>query len=428
MKNNVVIMVALVVLVIIFSAGSSSAKIIADNALVEFTSGIIFDPGNQSKQPTVFTSGEKITIRVPHSRLTDCGGCTVSLKSDSSDVTFQNIIQKTYYIEAVMVISPNIALGRNVLTKIETEHKGRKNEVNASLRIISNTPPTADAVYPDTVPSFTSFPVDCSGSLSGTNINEGNDRVWRCKVKVLDESGKVVISSREKTAKPGEAILPISVKTGAAGVNRIVVEVEDTLGAVSVFNGYVNVGTVGTSFKNVPSVLINSTFTCVYSDCVINYYINDFGKSLSVECVDITNVDSSGSPSFKGSDQACVLNLTKPGVYKIKVVARFILVSNANGFIYSNKGEAIVQVFASQNISGAAVTKTATPYATVQPTSTYRQPAASITTSTPATLTTAIANNVDCTGQCGDEGKSSPGLGVLAAIFALVILARRIRK
>lgn len=242
--------------------GTVTAKIIAENAVVDFTSGITFDPANPDKQPEKFTPGERITASVSTSRLSDCGGCTISWSSDNPGVVFINQVSKSYSQEATMVINSDITLGKNVEIKVTTSHSGTTREVKKQIMIGSNTAPTAKPVFLKEVSSFSSFNVDCRDSLSGKDMNEAGDRVWRCKVTVLDEKGVQIDSPKEKTVKPGDnSKLIVSVKSGATPVNKVIVEIEDTMGAVSVYNGMINV-VEGPTGKDQPVITIKSYFNC----------------------------------------------------------------------------------------------------------------------------------------------------------------------
>lgn len=270
MNNKIVIAVVLALLALAFCAGISSAKVIAENALVDFTSGIVFDTP-RAGQPATFVAGERVSVKVSTSRLKDCGDCVVSWKSDSPDVIFQDIVQKPYSQEATMIISSNIVAGKNILVSVEAVHNGWTRSVNSSVRIVTNTPPLADVAHPKSGPSYSPFEVDCSNSKTGSGFNEAYDRIWRCRVTVIDEDGKIIPPSpRITTSKPGEIISPVRVKTGAKGVDKIVVEVEDTFGAVSIYNGLINVD-MGSTGKDFPVIYVSDKIPCHRGEtCIID--------------------------------------------------------------------------------------------------------------------------------------------------------------
>lgn len=270
-NKNVKVVLAAALIMTIFFAGNSSAKIIAENALVDFTSEIIFDPDNPDKQPAVFTSGEIVKVRVETSLLSDCGDCIIRWSSDSDYIFFQNIVSKSHYQEATMVISSNLPIGKNVLVSVTAKHNNWERKIAKEIRIISNTAPTVVPVFPKekNVPSFSYFDVDCRDSKSGKNTEEYGDRVWRCKVTVMDEAGKIIFSKQE-TAKPGEKIPLVRVKSGAVGINFVDVEIEDTLGSISIVREMINVG-LGSTNKDFPDIIIGASYNCRNnSECVFD--------------------------------------------------------------------------------------------------------------------------------------------------------------
>lgn len=120
------------------------------------------------------------------------------------------------------------------------------------------------------MPSFARFSVDCSSSKSGSGFNESGDRIWRCKVIVLNESSKMLIDTAEKTVKAGKIISPVQVNAGNVGVIRVIVEVEDTLGAINRSEGLAQV-VKGTTGRDVPIVYISDTITCYQGEeCVFD--------------------------------------------------------------------------------------------------------------------------------------------------------------
>jgi len=261
--------------------------------------------------------------------------------------------------------------------------------------------------------------------IEGSEVFGSSDNfIVNCEFTLVDEQGKVVDTDTTKTTF-GKVMPEAKLQAKNPGIHKIIAICNDSHGTVGTVTESVPIG-LGTSKRSMPYLIVNKTLNCYLGNCVVDFSgTNSFGKGLDVEYYDITAGDNRNVPANPCGDQVCKLNITKQGVYTIKLVARFILGSDSNGFIYSDKGEAIVQVFASQNISGTAVSKAATPVATAQPTAAYRQPTAPIVREVQAS-TTAIGS-VDCTGpRCG--GKSAPGVGILATIFALVVLVRRIKK
>ncbi len=254
-------MIIAAVLICYFLIGFSPVRAASDNCLPEFESGIIFDPDNPAKQPTVFTPGESIKVKIDIGRTSGCTGYEYGFKSDNPYIYFDNTEKKYGSIEAIMSIDPNIGMGKNPKITAILSHGIISIENETEIQIVSNTPPKAEATYPDNWPSFTSFTVDCSGSMSGNGFNESDDRVWRCKAVVMDENGEKVISDDEKKAAPGQKMPLLNLKTGAKEVNQIIVEVEDTLGVTSEIDGLIDIDK-GDTGRDVPIVRIDDLINC----------------------------------------------------------------------------------------------------------------------------------------------------------------------
>lgn len=440
MKKNISIaIIAIVVFGLMLLSGLPSAKAVADNCLPVFTSGIIIDPKNPDKQPTAVAPGESTEVKFTVDRLRGCTGYDISISSDNPGISFVNVVKtpnalQPTSLQATMKVDPNIDLGKNAVVTGTVSHSGWSNDITAELGVMTNTKPAVEPIYPDLVPSYSTFQVDVSSAKSGTGIDgkgvdEGGDRVWRAKVTVVAEDGKTVLSVKEKTAGVGETLPLISGKTGAIGFARIFVEIEDTFGAVYVYDGLVNIGTAGASSKDVPPIVINGVFTCVVNtDCELdasgtespNYNVTGFRFDEITGGIRRPLLNKLGGIC---STPVCITRFNRTGTKIIEVRAKIEGKEKfgTKQFLVDVVGQPIPEA---QMASSSVVAPRATENKTEPPVKTVKKASEPIASPQPGT--TGI--KPDCVGKrCGGE-KSIPGPEGILVIFAIVFLARIMKK
>jgi len=106
------LMLVLVILGLVVTGRLFTVAAYEDTCLPELESGIIFDPDNPAKQPTVFTPGESVKIKIRIGHTSGCTGYEYGFKSDNPYIYFDNTEKKYGSIEAIMSIDPNIAWER----------------------------------------------------------------------------------------------------------------------------------------------------------------------------------------------------------------------------------------------------------------------------------------------------------------------------
>lgn len=289
-----------------------------------------------------------------------------------------------------------------------------ENEIN--VFIVSKPPAPKIVLSYGSVKSLVQFEVGFENSEA---YGSSNNFIRNCSLILRDEQGSNIDTDEVKTVfqKP----MPVAkLKANKPGIHTISAVCSDSHGTTGRVIETIPVD-ISDSKRNTPFLIINKTINCKLGDCVADFSrTNDFGKELKVEYIDVTNANIRNPLAVKCGDEACRLNLTRPGVYKIKLVARFLLSSDANGFYYSDKSEETIQVYVSQQTQAQQAIVQATPAATIQAFYNQNQPAAPIS-ATPSTAT----SDDGCEGyRC----KSSPGAGGFALIAILVILARKIKK
>lgn len=304
---------------------------------------------------------------------------------------------------------------RGILTFADEPNGVRSEREETSIFIVDKPPAPKIELNYGSAESFKRFYVSFEDSKA---YGSRNNFIRNCSLVLKDEQGNIADVDEVKTVfqKP----MPVAkLKANKPGIHTISASCSDSHGTIGRVIETIPID-ISDSKRNTPFLIVNKTINCKLGDCVADFSrTNAFGKELKVEYIDVTNANIRNPLAVKCGNEVCRLNLTRPGVYKIKLVAKFLLSSDANGFYYSDKSEETIQVYVSQQTQAQQATvQAATPAATVQ--AFYNQPAAPIS-ATPSTAT----SDDGCEGyRC----KSSPGAGGFALIAILAILARRIKK
>lgn len=333
-----------------------------------------------------------------------------------NNVVTNDIIFSDSHAKKTMAMVDNGAQTGGVVTirailTFADDPNGVRSEKEINVFTVSKPPAPKIVLSYGPVKSLVQFEVGFEDSEA---YGSSNNFIRNCSLVLRDEQGSNIDTDEVKTVfqKP----MPVAkLKTNKPGIHTISASCSDSHGTIGKITETIPID-ISDSKQNTPFLIVNKTINCKLGDCVADFSrTNAFGKELKVEYIDVTNANIRNPLAVKCGNEVCRLNLTRPGVYKIKLVAKFLLNSDANGFYYSDKSEETIQVYVSQQTQAQ---QTAV-QATVQPAAIYRQPVA------PATTVVSPISDDGCEGyRC----KSSPGAGGFAPIAILAILARKIKK
>lgn len=295
---------------------------------------------------------------------------------------------------------------RGILTFAD-EPNGVRSEREESIFVVSK--PPAPKIVPRYGPvESRQFKVNIwESEVYGSS----NNFIASCSFTLKDIHGKVVDTDKKDTTF-GKVMLPAQLDVKSPDIYELTVKCLDSHGSVGAVTEYLYANVTITR-HNSPVIVVSPTIYCDVGDCDVKYYINSFGKSLNVTIQDM-NSGTSAVRCISEQPQSCKLNFPRQGVYPVKIVASFLLGNDGNKFIYSDPSETIVQVIVSQQPQAQQVApyQTALPAKQVQPTSTspiyYPKSAGVVATAT--------------------AEKKSPNIGAFAAIVALLILWKKIKR
>lgn len=224
------------------------------------------------------------------------------------------------------------------------EPNGQRSEKETNVFIVEKPPAPKIELNYGPAESLVRFKVGFEGSRAG---GSGNNFIRNCSVVLRDEQGNIVDIDKVDTVF-GKAMPPARLKAKNPGIHNIAVACSDSYGTIGTVTETIPVALGDNDRKSPPLLIVNKTLSCYLGNCVVDFSrTTDFGKSVKVKYYDITG-GNRNMPAIPCGAQVCKLNLTGPGVYTIKLEARFLLGSNENSFIYSDKSEAIIQVVVSQ--------------------------------------------------------------------------------
>lgn len=363
-----------------------------------------------------FASGDSFSIEASYRYASSCKNYAPAvftwqaLKNNiaTNDIVFSDShAKKTTATVVLGAQTGDVVTIRGILTFAD-EPNGQRSEREINVFIVDKPP------APKIVPRY--GPVE-SRRLK-VNIWESevygssNNFIASCSFMLKDMHGKVVDTDKKDTTF-GKVMLPAQLEVKSPDSYELTVKCLDSHGSAGTVMEYLYANVTITR-QNTPVMIVNKTMNCYLGkDCVIDFsQTNAFGKSIKVEYYDITNGDNKNALAIPCGTQACRLNFTRPGVYTIKLEARFLLGSDENSFRYSDKSEVavLVTVTAGQGYQKPQLT----PVATQQP---LNQPVGE---------NSYIPIGSAAPGECGKdyECPQTSSLGIFATIIAFVIVAR----
>lgn len=420
MKNGNFKKIGLVLLAV-FLAGLFSANIVGagqNRCLPDWSSTpIVID---KEMKRIEFAPGDSFTVEASYKYASSCKNYVPAvfswqaLKNNvlTNDIVFSDShAKKTTAMVALNAKTGDRVTIRGILTFADDPNEQRS-EREESIFVVSKPPAPVIKLSYGPVVSRVSFKVGFSNSKAG---GSSNNFIRNCSLVLRDEQGNIVDTDETKTIF-GKAIPQARLMAKNPGIHQITAVCSDSHGTIGTVSETIPVDLGSKDKKSLPILIVNKTINCYLGRCPVDFSrTNTFGKSIKVEYADITNRDSKSVPLFPCGAEVCELNLTRTGVYKFKLVAKFLLSSDANGFHYSDESETIVVVYVSQQPQARQVV----PYQTTPP---PRQVQPAATAVAPPSV--AVSGD-DCAGyRC----KSAPGTGGFALIAILAILARRIKK
>ncbi len=331
----------------------------------------------------------------------------------TNDIVFSDIHAK----KTTATVIPGAKTGDKVTIRgtltFADDPKGVRSESETNVLIMDKPSAPVIKLSYGPVESRVSFKVSFSNSKAG---GSSNNFIRNCSLVLRDEQGNIVDTDEVKTVF-GKVMPQARLTAKNPGIHTIIAVCSDSHGTIGMVSETIPVDLGSKDKKSPPFLIVNKTINCYLGgNCVIDFSkTNAFGKSLKVEYADITNGDSKSVPLISCGAQACKLNFARSGVYTIKLKARFLLGNDGNKFIYSDPSETIIKVVVSQQPQARQIapSQAVLPAKQVQPS---------------ATVTAPASTEVSGDGCEGYRCKSSPGAGGLAVIFALVILARKIKN
>ena len=419
-KNGLIVMIAMIALIFV-SVVSAAAQ---NRCLPEWDSAepVLIDKDIGRVE---FTQGDTFSVEANYRYSSSCKNYVAvvltwqALKNNvvTNDIVFTDSHAKKTTAKVVSgAQTGDVVTIRAILTFVD-DPNGVRSEKDINVFIVSKPPAPKIVLSHGQVKSLVRFEV---GFKDSEAYGSSNNFIRNCSLVLRDEQGSNIDTDEVKTVfqKP---MPPAKLKANKPGIHTISASCSDSHGTTGRVTETIPVD-ISDSKRNTPFLIVNKTINCKLGDCVADFSrTNAFGKELKVEYIDVTNANIRNPLAAKCGNEACRLNLTRLGVYKIKLVAKFLLSSDANGFHYSDKSEETIQVYVSQQTQAQqAEVQATTPAATVQAFRDQNQPAAPISaTPSPA------ASGDDCAGyRC----KSAPGIGGFALIAILAILSRKIRE
>ncbi len=356
-----------------------------------------------------FARGDTFSIEANHGSARDCA-CQFRWDVLINGVPSNAIIIKDVHAKkTTAVVSANAKSGdavtiRGVFTFLN-DSTGARSEKDAKVAIVDRPlPPEINLVYGE-IKSFTRFSVDWNGSKA-----QGGSKnfVHYCSFVLKDEQMNIV-DKKEARADREKARPLVWLTPKNPGIYSLTAACGDSHGVLATITESIPVD-ISDSTRNKPAIIVDKTLNCILSGkCIIDFSkTNAFDKSIKAEYYDITSGDNRNAKAVPCGSEKCLLNLTKPGVYKIKLKLWFSWYDKeANRFRYSDKSEAVilVAVSAEQGVQPAIPTQRQV----VQPTAT--------------TVFTCLSEEVP-----DYRRKSSPGIGFFASIIILMIMARKIKN
>jgi len=336
------------------------------------------------------------------------------------DIVFSDIHAKKTTATVVAGAQTGDIVTIRATLSFANQSNGLRSEREINVFIVSK--PAAPEIllnYDPAIPfiiSLKSFKVGIEGSKT---LGSGNNFIRNCSFVLKDEQ-KNIVSSDQKETSFGKVMPKANLMANNPGNYEITAICSDAFGTTGIVTEIIPVG-LSDKKSNTPYLIVNKTLNCDIGNCAADFsQTNDFEKSLKVWYLDISNGDNRNLPLFPCGARACNFSVAKEGNYKFKLIAKFLLSTDSNGFHYSDPSETVVAVYATTLKKQVQTTSTARK---VQP-----QPAISRQQVTPAATAApqSIASSND--GGCGENGfgcKTSPGLGSLVGIFALIIFARK---
>lgn len=397
MRNGMIIAIVLFIAL----TGVFSAKAYEDTCLPEkFMSEIIFDPQNAGKHPPFFLPGEQVQVKIEYSRSPKgCEGFDVVLKSDSPYVSFQNPIKKSRSLEMTMIISldPDIVRSANPKIIAMLTHGSRSIILEKDIIIGKKTQIQELTVAPVGLPiSFHSFDAAIGDS--------GKNSLSYCLLVLTSENG-IETDRKDKTVVYGKPMPKIRLMPNEAGIYTVTANCKNFAGASKVATNTFLVNLSETK-KDKPYIITASALNAHVSESFdVDFSgTNSYGRGLKATLAE------NGIVVGQCGSSKCIGLLNSTGMHKLKLDMQYQFAN----FKYSGISSVEIWVDVIQNQSGLPQ----------QPSiQQYQQPSQIATAASQSTS----SDNGGC-GKNGEGCKTSPGIGIVAGILALVILALRKRK
>lgn len=360
-----------------------------------------------------FARGDTFGVESNYGNARDCAyqyRLEVLINGVPSNAIIIKDIHAKRTIAAVSAIakSGDVVTIRGVFTFLN-DSTGAGSEREAKLFIVDRpSPPKINLSYGE-IKSFTRFSVNWSGSKAQGG---SNNFVYNCSFVLRDEQGNIVDKRDAKADREKER--PLAWLTPKnPGIYSLIAACGDSHGVLAAITESIPVD-ISDSARNRPAIIVNKTLSCFPSKCVVDYSkTNAFDKSIKAEYYDITNGDNRNVPAVPCGSEKCLLNLTKPGVYKIKLKLWFSWYDRrVNKIINSDKSEAVILVTVT---AGQGYQRT--PAIPIQ-----RQVVSPIVTANK------VPYGIAETPVPEYRRKSSPGISFFASIAIVAIMARKIKN
>lgn len=256
------------------------------------------------------------------------------------------------------------------------------------------------------VKSYRSFKVNWSMSEA---YGDSSNYVRKCSLYLYNEETKLFIDENRAEANYGKTKPLISLMPKGPGIYRIEAICEDSLGIKGTAIEYVPVS-LSDLTSNKPFLIVEDTIYCGL-ECVIDFSkTNTFNKSIEVEIYDITT-GKVVALNYTCGETKCNISFNSSGIYIIKLVSQYYWAERRE-FVYSNKAETIVTVIVGQEQTEAVSTSSVP--GEIVPEIAETPPVGPSDSYLPASTPRGH--------------KKTPGVGIVAAVIAIMLIYRRLKK